>query len=67
MTEEPANPSGKTFGTWQDAENLRRWSFLQRTPQQRLDWLVEALTVAAMARAAAEPGTPITQHDAPGR
>ena len=43
MTDEPAIPSVKTFGTWQDAENLRRWSFLQRTPQQRLDWLVEAL------------------------
>lgn len=67
MTDEPAMPSVKTFGTWQDAENLRRWSFLQRTPQQRLDWLVEALTIAAMARAAADRGTPITQDDAPGR
>jgi hypothetical protein len=34
------------FGSWKDAENLRKWSFLQRTPQQRLDWLVQALTVA---------------------
>ena len=31
---------------WQDAERLRKWSFLQRTPQQRLDWLVQALTIA---------------------
>jgi hypothetical protein len=36
----------KNFGSWQDAEKLRRWSFLQRTPEQRLQWLVEALTVA---------------------
>jgi hypothetical protein len=35
-----------SFGSWQDAENLRQWSFLQRTPQQRLDWLVQALTIA---------------------
>jgi hypothetical protein len=34
------------FGSWKDAENLRKWSFLQRTPQQRLDWLVQALTIA---------------------
>jgi hypothetical protein len=34
------------FGGWQDAENLWRWSFLQRTPQQRLDWRVHALSVA---------------------
>jgi hypothetical protein len=34
------------FGSWQDAENLRQWSFLQRTPQQRLDWLVQALEIA---------------------
>jgi hypothetical protein len=34
------------FGSWDDAERLRRWSFLQRTPQQRLDWLVAALELA---------------------
>jgi hypothetical protein len=34
------------FGSWQDAEELRQWSFLQRTPEQRLDWLVQALTIA---------------------
>jgi len=34
------------FGRWQDAEALRKWSFLQRTPQQRLDWLIAALTIA---------------------
>ena len=34
------------FGGWDDAERLRRWSFQQRTPQQRLDWLVQALELA---------------------
>jgi len=34
------------FGSWEDAEDLRKWSFRQRTPQQRLDWLVQALTIA---------------------
>jgi hypothetical protein len=38
--------SAKSFGSWQDAEELRQWSFLQRTPEQRLDWLVQALTIA---------------------
>jgi hypothetical protein len=38
-----APPPGN--GTWADAEALRRWSFQRRTPQQRLDWLVEALTL----------------------
>lgn len=29
-----------------NAEPLRRWSFLQRTPEQRLAWLIEVLEVA---------------------
>jgi len=33
------------FGSWQDAQVLRRWSFRRRTPQQRLDWLVAALQI----------------------
>jgi hypothetical protein len=36
----------KKFGGWQDAEELRKWSFLQRTPEQRLEWLMQALTIA---------------------
>lgn len=50
-----APPAG--FGAWQDAEALRRWSFARRSPQQRLDWLVAALTVryeAADARKASK-------------
>jgi hypothetical protein len=37
-------PAG--FGSGQDAEALRKWSFLQRMPQQRLDWLVQVLELA---------------------
>jgi hypothetical protein len=39
-------PIMRTFGSWQDAEELRKWSFLRRTPQQRLDWLMQALSIA---------------------
>jgi len=34
------------WGTYEDAEALRRWSFLRRTPEQRLAWLVSALDLA---------------------
>ena len=33
-------------GTYEDAVTLRRWSFRQRTPAQRLEWLVAMLRVA---------------------
>jgi hypothetical protein len=46
-------PAG--FGSWQDAEALRKWSFLQRTPQQRLDWLVQALELAYQSGALKAP------------
>ena len=34
------------WGTFEDAEALRRWSFLRRTPEQRLLWLQAALELA---------------------
>ena len=34
------------WGTWQDAESLRRWSFARRSPEQRLAWLQSALELA---------------------
>lgn len=39
------------WGTYEDAEALRRWSFLQRTPEQRLAWLVAALELAYLSGA----------------
>jgi len=47
------------FGSWKDAEELRKWSFLQRTPQQRLDWLVQALTIAYQCVALKQPAAQI--------
>jgi hypothetical protein len=44
-------------GTYADAERLRKWSFLQRTPQQRLDWLVSVLKIAYH-RGAIQPRRP---------
>jgi len=43
------------FGSWDDAERLRRRAFLQRTPQQRLDWLIQALEVAGQRAGSALP------------
>jgi hypothetical protein len=37
-------PTG--FGSWEDAERLRQWSFLRRTPEQRLAWLIDVLEIA---------------------
>jgi hypothetical protein len=34
------------WGSWEDAESLRRWSFERRTPEQRLAWLQSALQLA---------------------
>ena len=36
----------EAWGTFEDAEALRRWSFLRRTPEQRLAWLTAALELA---------------------
>ena len=33
-------------GSYADAESLRRWAFLHRTPEERLAWLIEALEIA---------------------
>ena len=39
-----AEPSA--WGSFEDAEALRRWSFERRTPEQRLAWLQAALVIA---------------------
>lgn len=36
----------RAWGTYEDAEALRRWSFERRTPEQRLAWLKAALEIA---------------------
>lgn len=33
-------------GSYEDAVTLQRWSFRQRTPEQRFEWLVSMLRIA---------------------
>jgi hypothetical protein len=46
MGEFPSDREPVAWGSWEDAEALRRWSFKQRTPEQRLRWLQSALELA---------------------
>lgn len=46
MREFDSNQEPSAWGTWEDAEALRRWSFARRTPEQRLAWLQSALQLA---------------------
>ena len=32
-------------GDWESADVLRQWSFSRRSPEQRLNWLVEMLEI----------------------
>ena len=41
-----SNEPPPATGTYADAERLRAWSFLQRTPEQRLEWLIDMLELA---------------------
>ena len=58
MPHDETTPPFTTCGSWQDAEELRKWSFLRRTPQQRLDWLVQALVIAYQSGALQLPAEP---------
>lgn len=44
------------WGSFEDADALRRWAFLRRTPSERLDWLIEMLEIAYASRAIRPPG-----------
>jgi hypothetical protein len=46
MTEFDPDKEPSAWGSWEDAEALRRWSFARRTPEQRLAWLIEMLKIA---------------------
>jgi hypothetical protein len=67
MTDDDSKSAPLQFGSWRDAEELRRWSFARRTPQQRLDWLVEALTIAYTSGALALEAPGATTPDAATR
>lgn len=46
MVEFDPSSEPQAWGSWEDAEALRRWSFERRTPAQRLAWLQAALDLA---------------------
>jgi hypothetical protein len=46
MTDHSVNEPPQGWGSYEDAERLRQWSFLQRTPEQRLEWLIQMLELA---------------------
>jgi hypothetical protein len=39
------NEEPSAWGSYEDADALRRWSFERRTPEQRLAWLTAALEI----------------------
>jgi|APFre7841882724_1041349.scaffolds.fasta_scaffold444141_1 hypothetical protein len=53
------NHEPQAWGTWEDAEALRRWSFERRTPEQRLAWLKAALEIAYQS-GAIKPSRPVS-------
>jgi hypothetical protein len=63
MSDPTVNEPPATWGSYEDAARLRKWSFLQRTPEQRLDWLIEMLELAYSTGAL----KPVQPHDADSR
>lgn len=64
MTEFDPNELPSAWGTFEDAEALRRWSFMRRTPEQRLNWLVAALELANQSGAITFRGSQIPDASA---
>jgi hypothetical protein len=58
MTDHTIQEPPQGWGSYADAERLRRWSFLQRTPEQRLEWLIQALELAYATGALKPPRPP---------
>jgi hypothetical protein len=54
-----------SWGSFEDAESLRRWAFLRRTPAQRLDWLIEMLEIAYRTGAIKPRGRTLLNLDDP--
>lgn len=52
------------WGSYEDADALRRWSFERRTPEQRLAWLTAALELAYQS-GALQPRRPEALPDEP--
>jgi hypothetical protein len=58
------NEEPSAWGSFEDAEALRRWSFERRTPEQRLAWLQAALELAYQS-GALKPRRPDTEAPRP--
>jgi hypothetical protein len=61
MKEFDPDQEPSAWGSYEDAEALRRWSFRRRTPTQRLQWLQSALELAYRS-GAIQPRAPILQE-----
>lgn len=46
MTDKVSDIPVPSWGSFDDAEALRQWAFLRRTPAERLGWLIEMLEIA---------------------
>lgn len=46
MTEFDRHSIPEAWGSFEDAEKLRRWAFLQKSPAERLTWMIEMLEIA---------------------
>jgi hypothetical protein len=46
MTEFDRRSIPQAWGSFEDAEKLRRWAFLQKSPAERLAWMIEMLEIA---------------------
>jgi len=57
MTEFDARLIPQAWGSFEDAEKLRRWAFLQKSPTERLAWMIEMLEIA-YATGARQPSPP---------
>ncbi len=64
MTEFDPQSIPHAWGSYEDAERLRRWAFLRKTPAERLAWMVEMLEIAYAtgARQPRNPGNTSSGH-----
>ena len=62
MPEFDADQEPSAWGPSEDAEKLRRWAFLQKSPAERLTWMIEMLEIA-YATGARQPSPPPDDGD----
>jgi hypothetical protein len=50
-----------SIGSFEDARRLAEWDFLRKTPEQRLQWLIEMLDIGYASGAFPRPGQPVPE------